>query len=49
MAIYVDSNIGNLEVPESYYVECEPKNIINDLKLLDIDYEEKAKFGHFVD
>lgn len=49
MAIYVDSDIGNLEVPESYYVECEPKNIINDLKLLDIDYEEKAKFGHFVD
>lgn len=49
MAIYVDSDIGNIEVPESYYVECEPKNIINDLKLLDIDYEEKAKFGHFVD
>ena len=49
MAIYVDSDQGNLIVPESFYKECEPKNIINDLKLLEIDYEERAKFGHFVD
>ena len=49
MAIYVDSDIGNLEVEDSYYEECEPKNIINDLGLLDIDYEEKAKYGHFQD
>ena len=47
MAIYVDSDKGNLIVDDSYYVECEPANIIKDLNLLNIDYEEKAKFGHF--
>ena len=47
MAIYIDSDKGNLFADESLYVECEPKNIINDLKLLEVDYEEKAKFGHF--
>ena len=49
MAIYVDSNIGNIDCDESLFVECEPQHIIDDLKLLEIDYEEKAKFGHFVD
>ena len=47
MAIYVDSDKGNLVVDDSYYTECEPANIIKDLNLLNIDYEEKAKFGHF--
>ena len=47
MAIYVDSDHGNLTVDDSYYTECEPANIIKDLNLLNIDYEEKAKFGHF--
>ena len=47
MAIYVDSDKGNLTVDDSYYNECEPANIIKDLSLLNIDYEEKAKFGHF--
>ena len=49
MAIYVDSDKGNLTVDDSYYKECEPANIIKDLNLLNIDYEEKAKFGHFSD
>ena len=49
MAIYVDSDKGNLVVDVSYYTECEPANIIKDLNLLNIDYEEKAKFGHFSD
>lgn len=47
MAIYVDSDKGNLLVDDSYYSECEPANIIKDLNLLNIDYEEKAKYGHF--
>ena len=49
MAIYVDSDKGNLFVEDALYTECEPQNIIKDLKLLEVDYEEKAKFGHFVD
>lgn len=49
MAIYVDSNIGNIEVEENIYDECKPKNIINDLGLLKADYEDMAKFGHYVD
>lgn len=47
MAIYVDSDKGNLFVEDALYTECEPQNIIKDLKLLEVDYEEKAKFGHF--
>lgn len=49
LAIYIDSNQGNIEVEPSLYEECTPKNIIKDLDLLNINYEEKAKFGHFTD
>lgn len=49
MAIYIDSNKGNIEVKDSVYDECTPKNIIKDLKLLDIDYEKLAQFGHYID
>ena len=47
LAIYIDSNQGNIEVPENLYEKCTPKNIIKDLNLLNICYEDKAKFGHF--
>lgn len=47
LAIYIDSNIGNIEPTNEMYEECTPKRIIEDLKLLDADYEELAKFGHF--
>lgn len=47
LAIYITSDRGNIEVPSSVYEECTPKNIINDLKLKEIDFEELAKFGHF--
>lgn len=40
------SNIG-IQSPGTLYEECSISNIINDLKLLDICYEEKARFGHF--
>lgn len=46
-AIYIESNKGVLEVPKEWYAECTPKRIIEDLKLLDVDYVELAKFGHF--
>lgn len=47
LAIYIDSNIGEIKVDESLYQECTPKRIIEDLNLLNICYEELAKFGHF--
>lgn len=47
LAIYIRANNKELEVPESLYDECTPKNIIKDLNLKNICYEEKARFGHF--
>ncbi|MEG1565416.1 MAG: methionine adenosyltransferase [Bacilli bacterium] len=47
VAIYIDSNKGSIEPPKSWYKECKPANIINDLNLLDADYVELAKYGHF--
>lgn len=47
LAIYIKANNKDLEVPESLYDECTPKNIIKDLNLKNICYEEKARFGHF--
>lgn len=47
MAIYIKTDKGELEPSKELYEECKPRNIINDLKLRNICYEEKAKFGHF--
>lgn len=47
LAIYVNSNIGYIEPELSLYQRCTPANIIKELNLLDIDYEELAKFGHY--
>lgn len=47
LAIYVDSNKGNIEVPKEIYKECTPTRIIEDLKLKDLDYKKLAMFGHF--
>ena len=47
LAIYIDSNEGTIEPDEKLYEECKPANIIKDLKLREIKYEELAKFGHF--
>ena len=33
---------------ENLYNECAPKRIIKDLNLYYICYEDKAKFGHFI-
>lgn len=49
LAIYVTSDKGDLSVDESLYEQCTPYNMIQDLNLRDVCYEEKAKFGHFVD
>lgn len=47
LAIYVKTDKGDLEVTDSLYEECKLRNIINDLDLRNVCYEEKAKFGHF--
>ena len=49
LAIYIDSNKGNLEPEQSLYDRGEPSNIIKELDMLNICYEDKAKFGHFTD
>ncbi|MBR4178385.1 MAG: methionine adenosyltransferase [Bacilli bacterium] len=48
LAISITSNIGEINPSEKLYTECEPKNIIKDLKLLDKCYYDTAKFGHFI-
>lgn len=47
LAIYIDSNIGYIEPEQSLYQRCTPANIIKELNLLEADYEELAKFGHY--
>ncbi len=47
LAIYINSDKGNIEPSFKLYNECTPKNIIKDLNLYQTIYEEKAKFGHF--
>lgn len=47
LAIYIDSDIGSIEPDEQLYEACKPNNIIKDLNLREIKYEDLAKFGHF--
>lgn len=47
LSITINSDKGNIIPNKLLYKECEPRNIINDLKLLDECYYEKSKFGHF--
>jgi S-adenosylmethionine synthetase len=47
MAIYITSNIGDIDAPEDLYEECTLANIIKDLHLLEQKYEPLAAFGHF--
>ena len=49
LSINIESDEGYLQVPEKLYSECSVSNIIRDLNLLNINYEEKARFGHFLD
>lgn len=47
LAIYIKTNLGDLDVPEYLYEECRPRNIIKDLNLKKECYEKRAMFGHF--
>ncbi|MCR4854881.1 MAG: methionine adenosyltransferase domain-containing protein [Erysipelotrichaceae bacterium] len=49
LAIYIDSDKGNLEPEEEMYVRGEPKHIIEELDLKHVSYEKQAMFGHFCD
>lgn len=49
LAIYISTDEGDVVVPKALYSECTPKRIITDLGLKEIDFEDLAKFGHFVD
>lgn len=47
LSIYIMTDKGDIDVDKKLYEECRPKNIIKDLNLRSICYEEKARFGHF--
>lgn len=47
LAIYINSNYGYINVQDDVYEECKPGNIINDLNLKGVCYEELARYGHF--
>ncbi len=47
MAIYVTSDRGHIDVDPSLFDRCKPANIIEEMRLLEANYERKAAFGHF--
>ena len=47
LAIYVDSDKGNLEAPEEFYDRARPNNIIKELDLRAPSWRRRAMFGHF--
>jgi S-adenosylmethionine synthetase len=49
LSINIETDLGEIEPKKALYNDCKPKNIIKDLGLKNICYEDKAKFGHFID
>lgn len=49
LAIYISTDEGDVVVPKALYSECTPKRISQDLRLKELNFEELARFGHFVD
>lgn len=47
LAIYINTDKGELSASKELYEECKPRNIIKDLDLRNTCYEERARFGHF--
>ncbi len=47
LAIYIDSDKGNLMPEEEMYERAQPGKIIEELDMKHICYERKAMFGHF--
>ena len=48
LAVYINSNLGDIKVDDALYEKCTPNNIIKNLKLYKPLYEQKARFGHFL-
>jgi len=49
LAIYINGSAGYIEPEPFLYARCTPANIINELNLLDADYETMAMFGHYTE
>ena len=47
LAIYINSDRGIFAPDNFLFNRCTPKNMIEELGLLDVDYEELARFGHY--
>jgi S-adenosylmethionine synthetase len=47
LAIYIIADGKNIDIEERLYDRCRPKNMINELNMLNLNYEERAKYGHF--
>lgn len=47
LAIYINTDKGEITPQKKLYKECQPQTIIKDLNLQNMCYEETAKFGHF--
>ena len=47
LGIYINSDKGRITPDKQLYKDCIPANIIKDLDLLNIKYENTAKYGHF--
>ena len=47
LAIYISTNLGDINPSKEMFDECKPKNIIRDLNLQNECYEKRAMFGHF--
>lgn len=47
LAIYIDSDKGNIEPSVGLYEECKPVSIIKELNLRRPIYKDTAMFGHF--
>lgn len=44
--ILIDSNKGEINVPQELYEECSPENIVRDLNLIEEDLVNLSSFGH---
>ena len=47
LAVYINSDIGNIVSAKELYEECKPMNIIKDLDLKQPIYQDTAMYGHF--
>ena len=49
LAIYIKTNLGDINASDELYDECDVKNMLIELRNKNICFEERARFGHFKD